>query len=125
EMAAAIRRAWPDITVVIDSPRFFEAWRAAGSLGQLVLEVHTTTANRTYLRDKRQLQGVSRIITVSRYMERLLHGFGLTDLAPITVVPNCLDARWREPAPPAPPLDTAPLLWVGKLDGHKRWRTAL
>lgn len=120
----AIQRARPDVTVVIDSPSFIEAWHAAGQLGRLVLEVHTTTANRMYLKHRDRLAGVSYIVTVSAYMERLLEEFGLTTLAPVAVVPNCLDARWREPSSP-PDLATRPAIWVGKLDGHKRWRTAL
>jgi glycosyltransferase involved in cell wall biosynthesis len=121
---AAISDARPDITVVIDSPGFFDAWRAAGSPGRLVLEVHTTTANLGYLRRRDELAGVSHIVTVSSYMEELLVRYRLHDLAPITVVPNCLDERWREPVSP-PLLDAKPVIWVGKLDGHKRWRTAV
>jgi glycosyltransferase involved in cell wall biosynthesis len=121
---AAIRDAGPDITVVIDSPAFIDAWRAAASPGKLVLEVHTTTANLAYLKHWDQFGGVSHIVTVSSYMEKLLGQFGLTGLAPIAVVPNCLDDRWRQPASP-PSLGAKPVVWVGKLDGHKRWRTAV
>jgi glycosyltransferase involved in cell wall biosynthesis len=124
DQRAAIQRARPDVTVVIDSPSFIEAWHAAGSAGKLVLEVHTTTANRMYLKDRDRLVGVSHIVTVSAYMQRLLGEFGLTTLAPVAVVPNCLDDRWRAPSSP-PDLDARPAIWVGKLDGHKRWRTAL
>ncbi|MBX6752317.1 MAG: glycosyltransferase family 4 protein, partial [Micromonosporaceae bacterium] len=123
-IVAALREIKPDITVVIDSPIFLDAWRNAGAPGRLVLEVHTTTANLTYLHHRDQLEGVAHIVTVSSYMEKLLGMYGLAGLAPITVVPNCLDDRWRQPAP-AEQLDGAPVLWVGKLDGHKRWRRAL
>jgi len=123
-IVAALREIQPDITVVIDSPVFLDAWRSAGGAGRLVLEVHTTTANLTYLHHRDLLEGVTHIVTVSSYMEKLLGTYGLADLAPVTVVPNCLDDRWRQPAP-SEQLDGAPVLWVGKLDGHKRWRRAV
>ena len=40
------------------------------------------------------------------------------------VIPNILDERWFE-QPPAVALTSRPLLWVGKLDDHKRWRPGL
>ena len=121
---SAIRDADPDVIVVIDSPNFIEAWRAASSPGRLVLEVHTTTANLVYLKHRDQFDQVSHIVTVSSYMEKLLGQFGLTGVAPITVVPNCLDDHWRRVLSP-PSLDARPVIWVGKLDSHKRWRTAV
>jgi glycosyltransferase involved in cell wall biosynthesis len=120
---AAIRGAAPDITVVIDSPSFVQAWRDAGSPGRLVLEVHTTTSNVTYLQRRELFTEVAHFVTVSSYMEQLLVKADLQALAPITVVPNCLDDRWRLPPTPVV-LDASPVVWVGKLDAHKRWRTA-
>ncbi|GAA0978050.1 hypothetical protein GCM10009555_040310 [Acrocarpospora macrocephala] len=119
----AIRELRPDIVVVIDSPRFIAAWQEAGEPGRLVLEVHTTTPNLAYLRDQGQFNGLTHIVTVSEYMERMLRDQGLGDVAPISIVPNCLDDDWRADANP-PQLNEAPIAWVGKLDGHKRWRTA-
>jgi glycosyltransferase involved in cell wall biosynthesis len=121
----AIRSARPDLVVVIDSPNFVDAWRAVGSPGRLVLEVHTTTPNLDYVRRREHFAGVSHIVTVSSYMEERLATYGLDAVAPITVVPNCLEDRWRQPAAAAPSLDVKPILWIGKLDGHKRWRTAV
>ncbi|SEK29761.1 glycosyltransferase family 4 protein [Nonomuraea pusilla] len=115
---AAIREAEPDVVVVIDSPGFLSAWRRAGSPGSLVLEVHTTTANLSYLDEL--VVRPDHVVTVSEYMREKLAALGLS---PISVVPNCLDERWyAETVPPA--LGTAPVAWIGKLDGHKRWRAA-
>ncbi|MGR6917754.1 glycosyltransferase family 4 protein [[Actinomadura] parvosata] len=115
---AAIRDADPDVVVVIDSPGFLSAWRRAGSPGSLILEVHTTTANLSYLGELAVQP--DHIVTVSEYMRAKLGALGLS---PISVVPNCLDERWyAETVPPA--LDTTPVAWIGKLDGHKRWRAA-
>lgn len=124
DTVAAIRRLAPDVFVVIDSPEFLTAWTEAGSPGALVLEVHTTTGRgMQYLADLPALARVRHVVTVSRYMEALLTDRGLATVAPISVVPNCLDGVWADPAEPLP-LDAAPLLWVGKLDDHKRWRDA-
>ena len=123
DRVAAIRHAAPDVTVVIDSPGFIEAWRDAGSPGRLVLEVHTTTSNVTYLRRRDLFTEVAHFVTVSSYMEQMLRRADLQSVAPITVVPNCLDDRWRQSHAPLD-LDGSPIVWVGKLDAHKRWRTA-
>lgn len=123
-MAAAVRRLAPDLLLVIDSPAFIEAWSGAGRPGRLVVEVHTTTGNVAYLDRIGPDTGVSAFVTVSRYMESALRERGIDRIAPLWVVPNCLDERWFAP-PEAPTLATRPLLWVGKLDDHKRWREAL
>ncbi|MEV0618815.1 glycosyltransferase family 4 protein [Nonomuraea sp. NPDC050404] len=114
----AIRQADPDVVVVIDSPGFLSAWQRAGSPGSLILEVHTTTANLSYLGELAVVP--DHIVTVSEYMRAKLGALGLS---PISVVPNCLDQRWyADTVPPA--LDSTPVAWIGKLDGHKRWRAA-
>lgn len=123
EMKAAIAHLEPDILLAIDSPAFVEAWEAAGSPGKLVIEVHTTTANRGYLKDITRDTGVSGFLTVSEYMRQTLIDAGMDRLAPIHVVPNCLDSRWFEEHD-APAIEAQPLMWVGKLDAHKRWRAA-
>jgi glycosyltransferase involved in cell wall biosynthesis len=120
----AIRDSGADLVVVIDSPNFIDAWRAVDSPGRLVLEVHTTTTNVGYLTDLTALAGVAHIVTVSAYMEQRLRVAGLGALAPISIVSNCLDDRWRAPATPSV-LEGRPVAWVGKLDTHKRWRTAV
>lgn len=114
----------PDLVDVIDSPWFLPAWHDAGRPGRLVLEVHTTTDNIRYLEDLDADDGIERIITVSHAMRRRLEASPAGDLAPVHVVPNCLDDRWRAPGP-APRTQRKPVAWVGKLDGHKRFRTAL
>jgi glycosyltransferase involved in cell wall biosynthesis len=115
---SAIRDAEPDVVVVIDSPGFLTAWQRAGSPGSLILEVHTTTANLSYLGEL--AVEPDHIVTVSEYMRAKLGALGLS---PISVVPNCLDERWYADTVP-PTLETTPVAWIGKLDGHKRWRAA-
>jgi len=115
---SAIREVAPDVLVVIDSPSFLAAWQRLGSPGSLILEVHTTTTNLSYLGELAVRP--DHVVTVSEYMRAKLVALGLS---PISVIPNCLDERWyAETVPPA--LGSAPIAWIGKLDGHKRWRAA-
>lgn len=123
EMEEAIERLDPDVLLVIDSPAFFDAWAGVGRPGKLVLEVHTTTANRGYLKDLDESMGISGFLTVSEYMRDTLREAGIDRLGPIHIVPNCLDTRWFE-EPEVQPLDERALMWVGKIDSHKRWRAA-
>lgn len=123
EMEAAIEELDPDVLLVIDSPAFLEAWATAGRPGRLILEVHTTTANRGYLKDLSESTGISGFLTVSEYMRTSLVEAGMDRLGPIHVVPNCLDTRWFQ-EPEVDELDERPLMWVGKIDSHKRWRAA-
>jgi glycosyltransferase involved in cell wall biosynthesis len=123
--AQAIRELHPDIFAVIDDPDYLRAWRAAGRPGRCVVEVHTTyPAALTYLDDPELLDGVDRIICVSDYVRGLLLERGVQRLAPIHVVPNCLDDMWRAELA-VPPTEGPAILWVGRVNGHKRWRSAV
>src|SRR5207249_3943534 len=107
----AIAELKPDLFVVIDAG-WREAWIRAGSPGKLVVEVHTTTTNLTFLDELRASQRIDLLIAPSRFLADLLETRGAGDIAPIAVVPNCLSRSWFEPAEPwrAP----APmLLWIG------------
>jgi len=113
----AIAELKPDVFVVIDSG-WREPWIRAGSPGKLVMEVHTTTANLTFLDELRAAQRIDLFICASKYLASLLAERGLGDIAPIAVVPNTLRSGWVEKADPwdAP----APiLLWIGRLEPHK------
>ena len=113
----AIAELKPDLFVVIDSG-WREPWIRAGSPGKLVMEVHTTTTNLTFLDELRAAQRIDLFIVASRYLAGLLADRGLGDIAPIAVVPNSLRRAWLQPAEPwqAP----APiLLWIGRLEPHK------
>ena len=73
EQALALRMLDPDVTVVIDSPTFLDAWEMAGKPGKLVVEVHTTTSNLGYLDDLERLRDdIAALVTVSGYMRELL-----------------------------------------------------
>jgi glycosyltransferase involved in cell wall biosynthesis len=122
-MEAALRRHDPDVLFVIDSPAFIEAWTRTGRPGKLVVEVHTTTANRGYLAELDDSHGIAAFVTVSDYMRERLTVAGMFRLAPIFVVPNCLDSRWFQ-RPESSQLERQCLMWVGKIDSHKRWRAA-
>ena len=127
DRVAYIEKFAPDITVIIDSPKMLSDWRSAGEIGDSVLEVHTTTSNFSYLHDLDPGCGLAGIITVSAYMEHRVSETAIGAVLPIHVVSNCLEQRWFEPLLPgnATPPQEVPIVWVGKLDGHKRVLSAL
>lgn len=114
----ALRRIAPDVLIVIDSPEYLDAWRALRQPFPAILEVHTTTANAAYLHQLAEPGELMGVMTVSDYMRSRLQAADITN-HPIVAVPNCLDSQWMEPAEPLD-LGYKPVLWVGKLDGHKR-----
>ena len=123
EMEAAIDRLDPDVLLAIDSPAFLDAWNTVGRPGRLVVEVHTTTANRGYLSSWTR----ARASRASSPSASTCGGPWLrrgSRRSPVHVVPNCLDTRWFEDTEPTQ-LDERPLMWVGKIDSHKRWRAAM
>ncbi|NMB77065.1 MAG: glycosyltransferase family 4 protein [Myxococcales bacterium] len=115
-----------DVVSVIDSPMIYPPLLDSGFRGAVVNEVHTTTKNLAYLdglrRDSRALARIRAIFTPSRYLANRIQGeFGFGGLCPVRVVPNCLDTHTFSPDP-APPFPNRPVvLWVGKLDEHKRY----
>lgn len=115
----------PDLTVIIDSPAMIADWQKAGRVGPAVLEVHTTTANIAYLSRLDVGDGISGIITVSEYMRRVVGETAIGSALPVQVVSNCLDEMWFQSLDEPDKQSVVPVIWVGKLDGHKRVLTAL
>lgn len=117
----------PDLTVIIDSPSMLQNWHSAGRRGTAVLEVHTTTANIGYLDQMDAGAGISGIVTVSDYMRGFVESTGIGSAVPVRVVSNCLGSEWfvRAAINGLQPAPGVPVIWVGKLDGHKRILTAL
>jgi len=115
-----------DLVSVIDTPMIYGPLLDSGYAGPVVNEVHTTTKNLSYLdalrRDKRSLAAIRALVAPSRYLARRIESeFGFAGLKPVRVAPNCLDTRAFAPdrAPPFP--ERPVILWVGKLDEHKRY----
>lgn len=115
-----------DVVSVIDTPMIYRPLLDAGYRGPVVNEVHTTTKNLSYLdelrRDPRALSAIRAILTPSGYLARRIEvEFGFAGQKPVRVVPNCLDTGAFSPDP-TPPFPQRPVvLWVGKLDDHKRY----
>jgi glycosyltransferase involved in cell wall biosynthesis len=118
----AIRALEPDWFVVFDSG-WREPWIQAGSPGKLVLEIRTTSSALSFLTELRATQRIDLIIVATRYLATRLAEVGLSDLAPIAIVPNIYlppseddDSFWSEPLWSAP---RPTLLWIGRLEPHK------
>lgn len=128
ERRKTLQELSPDVLIAIDSPEFLASWRDAGSPGRAILEVHTTTRQGlSYLQETAQLDGVSACITVSEYMRSLPPVARLAGAMPVFLVPNTLDPNWWQSSGPVPEAasDNQFVVWVGKLDDHKRWRAAV
>lgn len=122
-----IRDVAPDLTVIIDSPSLLKDWNEAGRIGAAVLEVHTTTANISYLDRLDGNAGIRGIMTVSEYMRGVVEQSPIAAEVPVSVVSNCLESSWFRAGTGAHdiPAPGVPVVWVGKLDGHKRILSAL
>ena len=123
EMEAAIDNLDPDLLLVIDSPGFLDAWSAAGLAGKARAGgSHHDCKSRIPERSHRGNRDLG-LRNGERLHASSARRAGLDRLAPIHVVPNCLDSRWFEELEPPVAAEPA-LLWLGKLDAHKRWRAA-
>jgi len=121
---SALRSLDPDILVVIDSPSIFRAWAESGCNGRVVAEVHTTTANLSWVDSVNAAVEIDSVLTPSEYMRDRLVGSQLAKRASVQVIPNCLAPAWFA-EPVSIDVGVRPLAWVGKLDGHKRFRLAI
>ncbi len=115
-----MRELAPDYVVVLDSG-FLTAWDEAGSLGRLVIEVHTTTANLEFVTKLSPAQRIDLVVTVSDSLKRTLVERGVETIAPVRVVHNCLTEEWFGPPPATAPRADPLLLWIGRFEEHKRW----
>ena len=118
----------PDAFVVIDSPALLDDWSTAGRPGVSLVEVHTTTTHLDYLQRLRPEVGIRGIITVSNYMVEIVKQTNIGAELPVAIVTNCLPDEYFDTEFDEAPDDAEgpiPIVWIGKLDGHKRVLTAL
>jgi len=128
-----IRRERIDIAIVIDSPQFFSALTKAKKDSddfrdlKVVAEVHTTTERGLkYLSDS-HLYNPDAYIVPSGYMKLMLsRRFRIgpdspLDPKPVHVVENCISPELFHPVAGSLVPEKPVLLWVGKIDAHKKW----
>lgn len=123
DLEALIEEHHYDVLSIIDTPEVYDWLGKMSYKGKCVHEVHTTTSNIKQLTQLRESLPMDMILTPSYYMKKLIEEeYGFKDQVPVEVVYNCLDRDNFQYVPYNKPTDKAIILWVGKLDDHKRWR---
>ncbi|MBL28853.1 MAG: hypothetical protein CMM50_15025 [Rhodospirillaceae bacterium] len=114
-----------DSVIVIDTPEYFEAiGRDHGRDYAFVAEVHTSIANNlSYLDDRSWAP--DRFVVPSRYMKDLLTSQFLSDAEEVHICANSLDMALFQKTAPKFQTNAPVVLWVGKIDDHKDWRSFL
>ncbi|MCK6547573.1 glycosyltransferase family 4 protein [Myxococcota bacterium] len=112
-----------DLLVVIDTKEYLEAFLAISPQIPVLLEVHTTVeSGLAYLAERRW--PVAAHAVPSEYSRRLLvERFDVARSEDVLVIPNVVDPSELRPVPVDGDTEGPIVLWVGKLDRHKRWET--
>ena len=125
EMAKFVKEQHFDTIVVIDSPEYFDMLKDVEHGSKVFLEVHTSIfKNLEYLRqiERNDIDG---IITVSEYMIEIIRerlSEECSDLS-INKFTNVLDTDLFNIEKKRENNGKIPLLWIGKIDDHKDWKT--
>lgn len=116
-----------DAIIPIDTNEAYEAILKSNFKGTVVNEVHTTyEQNLRKLQLLQQNEPIDAIMTPSQYLQnRIMYEFKFDGVVPIYVVENCLDTELFENQAVRNFYDKRIILWVGKLDDHKNWRSFL
>lgn len=122
EFKRMIERNHYDVISIIDTNQIYEWLKSCEYKGVIMNEVHTTTRNLQKIQQLKDEKRIKLMITPSQYMKRTIEdSYGFKGVMPVEVLPNCIDPhkfpiRHRETSQPP-----HWILWVGKLDDHKRW----
>ncbi|MGL5676125.1 MAG: glycosyltransferase family 4 protein [Cellulosilyticaceae bacterium] len=111
-----------DAISVIDTNQVYEWLKYCEYKGLIINEVHTTTKNLDKINQLKNEKRIHLICTPSVYMKNVIENtYGFKGQIPIEVIPNCIDLNvFRRSIQPL--MENKPMiLWVGKLDDHKRW----
>lgn len=115
-----------DLLVVIDTKEYLEAFLDISPKIPVLLEVHTTVeSGLEYLSKKRW--PVAAHAVPSEYSRRLLvERFDVGPRDAVRIIGNVVDPETFRPTPVDATGAEGPIvLWVGKLDRHKRWESYL
>jgi glycosyltransferase involved in cell wall biosynthesis len=113
-----------DVVIIIDSEEYIRACRELTTNPEIVIEVHTSIEKNLEYLNRLKEADVNHFITVSEYMIARIehHRSKSVSQVPITLFENVLDSTLFQPNNDefkGPPI----VLWVGKIDDHKDWRT--
>lgn len=124
ELNNLIRKYRYDIISVIDTNEVYKWIKNADYNGFVINEVHTTTENLKNINELKKEKPMDIIITPSEYMKNTIENkYSFKDIVPVEILPNCLELNKfsYEPSKFIKIENKIPILWVGKLDNHKRF----
>ncbi|MGL4345856.1 MAG: glycosyltransferase family 4 protein [Cellulosilyticaceae bacterium] len=111
-----------DVISIIDTNEVYNWLARCNYKGLVINEVHTTTKNLEKLKFLKNEKQIHLMLTPSHYMKKVIeeeYGFG--GHMPIEVMPNCVNLEKFYPVENEMGQEGPLILWVGKLDDHKRW----
>lgn len=127
EITSIIQNGSYDLISIIDTPEAIDALTQNPTTeNKVILEIHTTTANISYLTDLREnidrLKHISFFVTPSEYLlNRIENEFCFKNVKRCHIVPNTIDTELFNYLIDSPTPGKKIVLWVGKLDDHKNW----
>jgi len=114
-----------DIIIIIDSPEYLEMLNGNEHGAKVFIEVHTSIfKNLEYVRSLNK-ENIDGIITVSDYMIGIIQDRLTNELSEISIQKfgNVLDAELFTLQVEREESNRIPILWVGKIDDHKDWKS--
>lgn len=113
-----------DLVITIDTFEIITLLKNIKYDGKIGLEVHTTYPDSLKYLKSIGKKDVSYISVPSSYQKELVKQYVKEDI-PIHIVPNSLDSDEFHPVNVDKKPERPILLWIGRLDSHKNWRSFL
>lgn len=114
-----------EIVSIIDTNEVYGWLKPLNYKGFIINEVHTTTMNLKNISQLLSNKPMDIIITPSEYMKKIIEeDYGFKNKVPVEILPNCLDLTNFYDSKELKCIKEKkeiPILWVGKLDEHKRY----
>ncbi|MGL4738260.1 MAG: glycosyltransferase family 4 protein [Cellulosilyticaceae bacterium] len=111
-----------DVISIIDTNEAYSWLARCQYKGLVINEVHTTTKNLEKIKFLKNEKQIHLMLTPSNYMKQIIEKeYGFQGLLPIEVMPNCVSLEKFKPVQDKGDEGGPIILWVGKLDDHKRW----
>lgn len=116
-----------DIISIIDANIVYKWLSSIQYNGFIINEVHTTyPSNLNNLKKLKENPKMDLIVTPSDYMKNIIENeYGFKGRIPVEVIPNCLDFSKFKYKASKKVEKTCKILWVGRLDSHKRYEDFL
>lgn len=113
-----------DFVISLDTYEILTVLRNIRFQGKIGLEVHTTYPDSLKYLKSISKKDVTYISVPSSYQKELVAQYIKEDI-PIHIIPNSLDSNEFRPVNLERKPERPILLWIGRLDSHKNWRSFL